>query len=515
MVGSGAGARTAAWTAARAGLGVLVAEATDLVGGTSAYSGGGLWFPGNRLLAAPDPSRADEEVGATARDYFHAVVGDRTPRELQEAFLDAGPRLVDALLADEAIELEPFAWPDYFGAVPGAATVRQVRPRPLDRRALGPLADLVRPPLKVERSGTAPAEEMVGGQALIARLLLALSRLPAATLRTSVPVIGLRTDAAGRVSGVLLEGADGPRPVGARLGVVVAAGGFERNARMRAEHGVAGVVEGSMGCPGNHGLAMQAAIGLGAEVDLMDQAWWAPGIAHPDGTTSFSLWFTGGIFVDAAGRRFVNESGPYDRLGRTVIEARAAGRLGSGAASYWMVYDDREGPLPPVRSTTVALEEPQAYVDAGLWHTSDTLGGLAALIGVPADELEATVTRFNEHAAAGRDPDLGRGDEPYDRAFAGGGSPLVPIEKGPFHAAAFGLCDLGTKGGLRTDPVGRVLRPGGEPIRGLYAAGNSMAAVTGTTYPGGGNPIAASMVFGHLAGLDLAALDLADSRATS
>jgi predicted oxidoreductase len=109
------------------------------------------------------------------------------------------------------------------------------------------------------------------------------------------------------------------------------------------------------------------------------------------------------------------------------------------------------------------------------------------------------VERFNGFAEAGRDDDHGRGDEPYDRVFAGGGSPLVPITKGPFHAAAFGLSDLGTKGGLRTDEHARVLGPGGAVIPGLYAAGNSMAAVSGTTYPAGGNPIAASMVFSRLA----------------
>ncbi|MGZ4521648.1 MAG: FAD-binding protein, partial [Mycobacteriaceae bacterium] len=50
----------------------------------------------------------------------------------------------------------------------------------------------------------------------------------------------------------------------------------------------------------------------------------------------------------------------------------------------------------------------------------------------------------------------------------------------------------------------RVLDTAGSPIPGLYAAGNSMAAVSGTTYPGGGNPIAASVVFGYLAALDMA-----------
>ena len=64
--------------------------------------------------------------------------------------------------------------------------------------------------------------------------------------------------------------------------------------------------------------------------------------------------------------------------------------------------------------------------------------------------------------------------------------------------------DLGTKGGLRTDTAGRVLDTGGAVIAGLYAAGNTMAAPSGTVYPGGGNPIGTSMVFSHLAAMDMA-----------
>lgn len=81
---------------------------------------------------------------------------------------------------------------------------------------------------------------------------------------------------------------------------------------------------------------------------------------------------------------------------------------------------------------------------------------------------------------------------------------MAPIDTPPFHAAAFGLSDLGTKGGLRTDNHARVLDRSGKVIPGLYAAGNTMAAVSGTTYPGGGNPIGASMLFSHLAALDMA-----------
>jgi hypothetical protein len=145
------------------------------------------------------------------------------------------------------------------------------------------------------------------------------------------------------------------------------------------------------------------------------------------------------------------------------------------------------------------MVEPDQYIEAGLWRTADTLPELAAKIGVNAENLVSTVKRFNEFVAAGVDEDFGRGDEAYDRAFSGGRSPMVPIETAPFHAAAFGLSDLGTKGGLVTDSHARVLDTDGNPIDGLYAAGNTMAAVTGTSYPGGGSPIGASMLFSHLA----------------
>ena len=134
-----------------------------------------------------------------------------------------------------------------------------------------------------------------------------------------------------------------------------------------------------------------------------------------------------------------------------------------------------------------------------VWRSADTLAGLAQKIDVPADALEASVARFNGHCANDKDTDFQRGDEPYERIVVYGASPLVPIGDGPYHAAAFGLSDLGTKGGLRTDEQARVLDTSGAVIEGLYAAGNTMAAVSGEAYPGGGNPVGSSMVFGFIA----------------
>ena len=304
------------------------------------------------------------------------------------------------------------------------------------------------------------------------------------------------------VVGAVVEQDGRRRAIRARAGVLLAAGGFESNPALRQRFGVPGDARDTMGAPGNLGLALQAGMAAGAAIDLMDQAWWSPGFTHPDGRSAFSLWFTGGIFVNQDGKRFVNESGPYDRIGKTVVDQIACGAM---TLPFWMIYDDREGRVPPVKATNVSMVEPERYVEAGLWHTADTLPELAAGIGVDAENLVSTLKRFNEFVAAGVDEDFGRGEAAYDRVFSGGQSPMVPIDTPAYHAASFGLSDLGTKGGLVTDSHARVLDTDGNPIEGLYAAGNTMAAVTGTVYPGGGIPIGASMLFSHLAALDMAA----------
>lgn len=498
VVGGGGGALTGALIAASQGLSVVIAEASEYFGGTTAYSGGGMWLPLNAVLRRDGNVDTAESVVT----YFRAVVGDRTPRELQDAFLEHGAPLVDALEQLEPMAFQQLPWPDYFGAAPEAsAHGRHIIPQSLTPEELGSLRDLVRPPLAVERSGHDLPAMVGGGQALIGRLLLALGRFENVTLLTGATCDELLVDD-GSVVGAVLDHEDGRIRVGTRRGVLIAAGGFEQNQGLRERFEVPGHARDTMGAPTNVGKALEAALSIGADVDLMDQAWWSPGITHPDGTSSFSLWLTGGIFVDDHGRRFVNESAPYDRLGRAVIERLEADEM---SLPFWFVYDDREGIVPPVRATSVPVGDPADYEAAGLWHTADTLPELAELIGIPADELVETVRRFNELAAREVDEDFGRGDEPYDRSFSGGASPLVPIEKGPFHAAAFGISDLGTKGGLRTDASARVLDHQGQPIGGLYAAGNSMAAVSGTTYPGGGNPIGACMVFSYLAAIDMAA----------
>jgi 3-oxosteroid 1-dehydrogenase len=501
VAGSGGGI-AGAYTAAREGLSVLLVEATDMFGGTTAYSGGGgVWYPCNPVLQRA----GTDDTLDKALTYFHAVVGDRTPHELQETYVRRGAELIEYLERDPAFEFTVLPWPDYYGSAPEARNdgCRHTIPLPVPDSALGRYAGQVRGPLDTERLGTVAPDLLVGGRALVGRFLAALDKLPDVTCWRNAPLVDLITED-GAVVGAVIEHDGTTVRVGTRRGVVLACGGFEQNAAMRVEYGVPGSATDTMGGPGSTGGAHRAAIAAGADVDLMDQAWWSPGMTHPDGRSAFALWFTGGIFVNQHGRRFVNESAPYDRIGRDIIRQM---QDDSTTLPFWMIYDDRDGEVPPVKATNVSMVEPARYREAGLWHSAGTLAELAAAIGVPASELEATVDRYNKLVATGVDVDFGRGGEAYDRAFSGGASPMVAIDTPPYHAAAFELSDLGTKGGLRTDTRARVLTAEGVPITGLYAAGNTMAAVSGETYPGGGNPIGASLLFSHLAALDMSAQD--------
>jgi 3-oxosteroid 1-dehydrogenase len=151
VVGSGGGI-TGAYTAAREGLSVALIEASDKFGGTTAFSGGGgMWFPCNPVLNRAGSDDALE----SALTYFHAVVGDRTPRDLQDAYVRGGARLIEYLEADDHFEFTVLPWPDYFGRAPGARSdgLRHIVPAPLPAAALGPHADHVRGPLDTERLG--------------------------------------------------------------------------------------------------------------------------------------------------------------------------------------------------------------------------------------------------------------------------------------------------------------------------------------------------------------------------
>ena len=137
--------------------------------------------------------------------------------------------------------------------------------------------------------------------------------------------------------------------------------------------------------------------------------------------------------------------------------------------------------------------------------TADTLGELAAKIGVDEAGLAATVERFNRNARNGHDPDFARGTSAYDhfygdRSREGTAVTLGPVEQAPFFAVEIRMGMLGTNGGPQTDAAGQILDNEGAPIPGLYGAGNAIACPTGGVYAGAGGTLGPALTFGYIAG---------------
>lgn len=494
VVGSGGGALTAAYLAQKHGLRTVVVEKTAYVGGTSAYSGGACWLPGSEVQQRASIADSTE----SARAYLGALLVDPNVAKV-EAFLTEAPRLVAELESDEAFDFEWLPFPEYYAAPGRVSWGRSIQPTNIKRADLPvEVSALVRPPVELDRAGLPGRNTLSGGQALIARLLLGFTR-DGGTVLTGHAVDELIT-ADSRVTGVVAQTADNRVRIEAGRGVIIAAGGFEHNQEWRATYGVPGDSAWSMAPDGtNTGEPIAAAQAIGVATDLLDQGWFCPGLLHPDGHGSFTLGFRSGVIVDASGNRYANECLPYDRFGREMA------RVTSGPASRipsWFVFDSAEGGRLPA----IAMPEgdPADHLAAGTWVRAETLEELAAQLSLP--DLVATVSRFNSFCETGVDEDFGRGGDEYDTFFAGGEGPnkaLVGVHQGPFFAARFVLSDLGTKGGIVTDVVGRALRGDGTVVEGLYATSNSAASAFGAFYPGPGAPLGTAMVFGSLAVQDL------------
>ena len=512
VVGSGAGL-IGAYTAAARGLRTLVIEKTEYLGGTTSYSGAGIWLPGN----AAELRAGVEDSPEAARPYLDALVGDDAPAALREAFLQAGPRMIDELEQNQWFQW--FQWlgvPDYFADAPGAlAQGRTIFPPDLNRAELGNLEPLIRRPLWTERWGVDVQPVMVGGQALIGRTLLAFMETGNGTVRVNTALERLLVED-GAVVGV--EALSGGERVTFRAdkGVLLAAGGFERNAELREKYQPGIGDEWTQGVSGNTGDALVAGMEIGAATDLLDEAWFAPGLVVPDARPVFYTTVWSGIWVNAAGQRYLNERLPYDRAGHEILRAQRASDV-SHLPTYWVfdqrqIDNERAFAALPVGPEVPGWFDVEKFLAAGVLKRADTLEELAELVGLPAGALTKSVDEFNDYARSGTDEQFHRGESPWDRTIeylAGphtdGPNPcLGVIDKAPYYAAQIVLSDLGTKGGLKTDEHARVLRPDGSVITGLYASGNTMAPATGRIYPGAGGPVGSSMAFSYIAAVTMA-----------
>lgn len=549
VVGAGGAGMAAALAAsARHGLKTIVIESSETFGGSTARSGGGVWIPGNYALREAgqvDPGDLDE-----AKLYLDSIVGDTVPKVRRDTYLERGPELLDFLREQTPTR---FAWvPEYADYLPerpgGRVRGRSVEPVPMDGSFLGDeLSRLTAPYTKAPANLIVTQADFrkislgmrtIRGPVTMAKVLLkriisglrgkrmyAMGNAIVIGLRKglidhgvdvfySTPLVGLVTEE-GRVVGVEVE-RDGVRStIRASRGVVLGSGGFEQNQELREKFLPQPTSsEWTTGAASNLGGGHEAGIAIGADTDLMDDAWWGPTIPLPRGP-----WFClaernlpGSVIVNSAGHRFMNEALPYVEATHAIY---AAHETGPSAVPAWMIIDQRYRNRYLFAGLSPRQPFPGRWYKSGTIKKGESLAELAAEIEVPGGALEETIRRFNGFAETGVDADFHRGESAYDKYYS---DPTVKpnpslhtIDQGPFYAVKIVPGDLGTKGGLVTDERARVLRPDGAPIDGLYAAGNVSAAVMGNTYAGPGATIGPAMVFGYLAAEDIATATSSES----
>jgi 3-oxosteroid 1-dehydrogenase len=514
VVGSGGAALTAALSAADSGADVVVLEKEDVLGGTTGVSGGVLWVPNNDHLAEaglPDTKDA-------ALSYIRRIADGRALDDsLIEVFVDTAPEMLRYLEAKTPLRMQLVTnLPDYYAGIrdriPGCQPFsRSVEPVPYPARdELGEWADRIaaRSTLLSLGATTTLVEDLaamggvsanldelarreregirVKGAALVACLLKGLLDR-GAQIQLSAPAQDLVVDDDGAVVGLACGAQGATKLVGARRGVILACGGFEWNRDMVL--GYLGYDVQPLSPGGNTGdghlMAMEAGALMGNMWGYWGQgAMFDPAVTRPDGQPAAQMMTglgPGSIIVNQLGRRFMHGGYTYNDFPKPFGNFDQDHPGFPNRPPGWVIFGASVKERQPILTMRPGEPVPEWLVRA------DTVRELAERIGLDPAVLEETVARFNSHAARGEDPDWN--------------SPMPgPVDGPPYYAIEQWPASLGTNGGCRINADGQVLGHRRTVIDGLYAAGNTSAAVLGGAYVGGGTPICSGATFGYLAG---------------
>ena len=545
VIGSGAAGFAAAVTACCKGLSVLMLEKAPHFGGTSAISGGAVWINDTDQARNLGKSGSPEAM----KTYLRAIIGEANYRpDMIDAFVHAGREALAFLEQEGAVKysLRPLS-PDYYPDEPGGVDVgRALEVVEYDGRELGQHFTTLRSPppgmllfggmmvnrvdiqhfLDMRRSWRSLAHctklllrygrdrlrhhrgtRLAMGNALIARMATPALR-KGLELELNVTVTSL-VEQNGHVTGVEIERDGQTLTLHAHRGVVLAAGGFAAG-RIAPQFRPATQQHYTMSPVTNDGAAFQLGLSVDARqgADLPSNFFWAPVsvLRRPDGSEErFPHLVTdrakpGVIAVNQRGVRFVNESNSYHHFASAMqqqpenapcyllCDAQAMKRYGLGLARPAPVNND-------------------ALVSAGYLHQADSLNELAQQLGLDPQQLEQTVSRYNQHAANGSDPEFHKGGNSYNRAMGdaahGPNACNAPLLSAPFYAIKLFTGDLGTSRGLMTTADAQVINQQGQPIHGLYAVGNDMDSMMAGTYPGPGITLGPALTFGYLAAVHM------------
>src|SRR6185437_4484562 len=372
VVGSGGGSMCAGLVMRQAGKSVLVLEKTEYIGGSTAKAGGVMWIPNNRFMAR-DGVEDSLEKAAT---YLDAVVGDHpdTPgatRERRLAYLRAAPQMID-FLVEQGIELQRVEhYPDYYDELPGSSVPgRTVVAGMFDVNELGPWKDKLRPskfpyPGPLDELMQLPLDKVswrsrylllktvlrgvlakvtgkdlaTAGRALQGRMLQAALRA-GIEFRVNAGVKELILEG-GSAMGVVTSREGREWRVGARLGVLVNAGGFAHNQAMRDRYIPHTRTEWTHAAPGDTGDMHRELMRIGAAMAQMDemvgnQMTIPPNIEEPSGV-QMQLAKPHAFLVDQSGERYMNEAGSYMEFCQLMLERHKV----VPAVPSWMIVDSR------------------------------------------------------------------------------------------------------------------------------------------------------------------------------
>jgi 3-oxosteroid 1-dehydrogenase len=540
VVGSGGGSMCSALVMRAAGKSVLILEKTALVGGTTARSGGVMWIPDNRFMKRDGIADSQDQ----ANTYLDAVVGDHndTPgasRARRQTYVAEATRMVD-FLVDQGIRLNRVSyWPDYRDEAPGGSEQgRTVVAELFDVNELGDRKGMLRPnfipmmstldemlklrfitkswearriavrfALRTVIAKLTGKHYVTAGAALQGRMFQAALKA-GVEFRTEAAVKEL-VEEGGRVTGVVAMIDGQPRRFGANLGVLINAGGFAHNQKMRDQYIPNTSTKWTNTAEGDTGEMILEMMRHGAAIAQMDemvgnQMSIPPGMEDAavkpvvQGVTAAPH----AILVDQSGLRYMNESGSY----MTYCQGMLARHKTVPAVPSWAIMDSQYMKNYGLISPLPSKKKPQEWYDKGYLKKADTIEGLAAELNMDPATLRATIDSFNGFVEKDCDEDFHRGERAYDRwlgdKFHPKNASLGSIAEGPFYAVQVVPGDVGTYGGVVTDEKARVLRDDGSVIDGLYATGISTASVFGRAYAGAGASVGPSFVWGYVAARD-------------
>lgn len=526
-IGSGVGGLSAAITAHAHGASAIVLERAGQVGGVTALSMGQVWVAGNHLAEA---SGIDDSARSGYRYLRHVSMGYGDDAAILNLTIHA--RLALKYFEDQ-IGLHMMVirnCPDYYYGI-CADTVAEgrlleVMPFPAqslgewqtrtrtsyvpyglthaDMFSRGGVANMAKWDFDLMSERLAKDERCLGPGLAACFVKGALDRrIP---MHTGVNVQELIGDGV-RIVGVRATRDGRDLFVKARRGVLIAVGGYERNAGYSRTLGLQLDPE-SVVPPAIDGANLRLAGPLGARIarvpDVTLLGIHVPGEELEEGVplwrvVNSAMGLPHTIVVNRQGRRFANEA-QYRAIGYA-LDFIDGGTQTHPNFPCWAIFDSQAREKYPFGSVTPGQDLP-----AALGVTADSIAELAGRIGVDAQGLVATITTFNRHAGKGEDPEFHRGTHPWSTWFCG--DPfhephpnLGALVKPPFHAVELHrMAGTGIPAaGLLTDHQSRVMGWDEKPIEGLYAAGNSVARMETGAAMQSGVSNARGMTHGYLA----------------